>query len=236
MPYVFVFLLALFTSSPLLASSEAENALSVLSRSIPKAAPSTGGPLVRVNASYFAPQTFASHSGDTLRVSTGGPSAGFQIGGRGDWADDLGYELAYGLRFPETAVITLGNGREERVGLLIHTLDWGLGYRVASPAGVDVGFKVFVGAEWPVDLGGYVFTGQDAFFAPQLWARLPSSGPWSWSLSVGVHMSKDFAPNNPGSAPAQPANAQGPLPQGSVSGGDALAFVRLDLEYLWPSK
>jgi hypothetical protein len=110
------------------------------------------------------------------------------------------------------------------------------GYRVGSPAGVDVGFKVFVGAEWPVDMGGHVFTGQDAFFAPQVWARLPSNEHWTWSLSAGVHMSKDFAPNNPGSAPAQPANAQGPLPQGSVSGGDALAFVRLDLEYLWTPK
>lgn len=207
--------------------------LSILAWSLPAA--ETHGPLARLSASYWAPQTFASHSGDTLRVATGGASAGFQVGGRGDWAEDLSYEVAYGLRFPETAVITLGNGREERVGLMIHGLDWGLAYRVASPAGVDVGFKMFVGAEWPVDLGGYVFTGQDAYFAPQLWARLPSSEHWTWSLSLGVHMSKDFAPNNPGSTP-KPANGNGPLPQGSVSGGDALAFIKLDLDRFWASK
>lgn len=194
---------------------------------------STSGPLVRLNASFWAPQTFASHSGDTLRVRSEGPSAGLQLGGRGDLAEDITYELTYGLRFPENSTITLGNGQEERVALLIHCLDWGLGYRLGSPSGVELGFKVLVGAEWPVDMNGYVFTGQDAFFAPQLYCALPANGHWQWRFCGGVHMSKDFAPNNPGSTP-QPK--QSPLPAGSVSGGDATAFARIDLEYLWPSK
>ena len=222
---------SLLASAPAFTAEPDSAALQALQQPIAPHIANRDALMFRLESAYVAPETFASHSGDALRAKIGGFGGGFQLGVNGAWAESINWQFAYGLHFPAQSTLTLGDGRDVGVGMLIQSLEWGLGYRVASPGGVDLGLRIHVGAQWPVDMDGYVFSSFDGYLAPQVFARLPLSERFDLQLSAGVHFSKDFAPNNPGSTPLP---RQSPIPAGSVSTGDATGFLRLDLECLWP--